>query len=229
MKLDQAIAFVTGSNRGIGKALLEELRSRGVKKIYAAARDPKSVTTPGVTPVQLDVTRPEQVAAAAKLAADANLVINNAGIATTTSILAPNAVETMRREYDTNVVGLLDVSRAFAPQLRDGTLVNVLSVVSWVTTPLLATYASSKSAAWSVTNALRHELRGQNTKVAGVHVGFVDTDLTHGIDAPKIAASAVAKSIVDGIEHGDEEIIVDEFSKLVHDNLTRSGYLSTTR
>ncbi|HEY0253183.1 MAG TPA: SDR family oxidoreductase [Kofleriaceae bacterium] len=229
MKIDQAVAFVTGANRGIGKHIVEELQARGAKKIYSTARDPKSITTSGVIPVQLDVTNAEQIAAAVSLASDANLVINNAGIATTTSILAPDAIAKMRDEHETNVYGLLNVSRAFAPQLAGGTLVNLLSVVSWVTTPLLATYASSKSTAWSVTNALRHELRAQHTKVIGVHVGFVDTDLTHGIDQPKIAPSAVAKSIVDGIADGDEEIIVDEFSRLVHDNLTKSLYLTATR
>lgn len=226
MKITDAVVLVTGANRGIGKALVEELRARGAKKIYAAARDPKSITAAGVTPLRLDVTDAAQVAAAAKLARDVNVVINNAGIATTTSVLAPEAVEQLRGEIETNVVGLLEVSRAFAKQLAGGALVNLLSVVSWVAPAMLATYSSSKSAAWSVTNALRHELRAQKTTVMGVHVGFVDTDLTHGIDAPKLSPSLVAVSIVDGIERGDEELLVDDFTKTIHGGLTSSVYLT---
>ncbi|HEY4177861.1 MAG TPA: SDR family oxidoreductase [Kofleriaceae bacterium] len=225
MKIQNAIALVTGSNRGIGLALIKELQARGAKKIYAAARDPKSIDLPGVTPVKLDVTNPADVAEAARIAKDANLVINNAGVATTTPILAPGAIDAMRAEYETNVFGLLNVSRAFAPTLANGALVNVLSVASWSTLSILATYASSKSAAWSVTNALRHELHDQHTTVSGVHVGFVDTDLTSKLDAPKLSPAVVAKAIVDGIERGDEEIIVDDFSRMVHDGLSQSAYL----
>jgi NAD(P)-dependent dehydrogenase (short-subunit alcohol dehydrogenase family) len=221
MKIENSVALVTGANRGIGLALTRQLLARGAKQVYAAARDPRSVTLPGVIPLQLDVTDPAQVAAAAREAADATLVINNAGIASVTSLLAADALATLQRELATNALGLLEVSRAFAPQLaHGGALVNILSVVSWINGGGLATYGVSKAAAWSITNALRNELRAQETLVAGVHVGFVDTDLTRGIDAPKNDVDAVAAAIVDGIAAGSEEIIVDDFSRQVKASLS---------
>jgi NAD(P)-dependent dehydrogenase (short-subunit alcohol dehydrogenase family) len=223
MKIENSIALVTGSNRGIGLALAKALLAAGARKVYAGARDPGSVTLPGVTPLRLDVTNAEQVAAAAREAGDVSLVINNAGIASATQILAADAEAQLRKELDTNVLGLLHVSRAFAPVLArqgGGALVNILSVVSWISSPLLATYAVSKSAAWSVTNALRNELRAQHTQVVGAHFGFVDTDLTAGIDQPKLPAAHVAKAILDGIAAGREEIVVDDFTRAVKAGLS---------
>jgi len=216
MKIQSSVALVTGANRGIGLALANALVARGAARVYAAARDPKSVTARGVVPLRLDVTDPAQIAAAAAEAADVTLLINNAGIASATSILAPSA--RLREELDTNVFGVLDTSRAFAPVLArngGGTLVNILSVVSWISSPTLATYAVTKSAAWSVTNALRNALRDQHTRVIGAHFGFVDTDLTAGIDAPKLRPDDVAAAILDGIEAGRDEIVVDDFTRQV--------------
>jgi NAD(P)-dependent dehydrogenase (short-subunit alcohol dehydrogenase family) len=222
MKIENSVVLVTGANRGIGLALTKAFVARGAAKVYAAARDPKSVTLPGVVALALDVTDPDQVAAAAREASDVTLVINNAGIATTTSLLATDAPAVLRRELETNALGTLAVARAFAPILAShggGGLVDILSVVSWVSSPLLATYAVSKSAAWSITNGLRNELRPQGTYVAGVHVGFVDTDLTRGIDAPKQDAASVAAAVLDGIVAGSEEIVVDDFSRQIKQSL----------
>jgi NAD(P)-dependent dehydrogenase (short-subunit alcohol dehydrogenase family) len=230
MKIENSVALVTGANRGFGLALTQALVARGAAKVYAAARDPGSVTLPGVVPLRLDVTDPAQVAAAAREAGDVTLVINNAGIASTTALLAPEASAAIRREIETNALGTLEVARAFAPILArrgGGGLVDILSVVSWVSSPLLATYAVSKSAAWSITNGLRNELRAQGTYVAGVHVGFVDTDLTRGIDASKQDATHVAAVILDGVAAGLEEIIVDDFSHQVKLSLStpKAAYL----
>jgi NAD(P)-dependent dehydrogenase (short-subunit alcohol dehydrogenase family) len=218
MKIQDSVVLVTGANRGIGLALTKALLARGAKKVYAAARDPKSITLPGVVPLRLDLTDPVQVAAAAREAGDVSIVINNAGIASQTLLLSGDAPAQLRRELDTNVFGLLDVSRAFAPVLAKqggGALVNILSVVSWISSPILATYAVSKSAAWSVTNGLRNELLGQGTLVVGAHFGFVDTDLTAGIDRPKLAADDVAAAILDGLAAGKEEVVVDDFTRQV--------------
>jgi NAD(P)-dependent dehydrogenase (short-subunit alcohol dehydrogenase family) len=228
MKIENSVALVTGANRGIGLALAKALVDRGAKRVYAASRDPKSVTLPGVVPLRLDVNDPQQIAAAVREAPDVNLVINNAGIGSVTSILGDGAIAQLRKELDTNVFGLLEVSRAFAPTLAragGGALVNILSVASWISSPILATYAVSKSAAWSVTNALRNELRAQGTQVVGTHFGFVDTDLTHGIDAPKLRAEDVAAAIVDGIAAGSDEIVVDDFTRQVKAGFTQGLYL----
>lgn len=218
MKIENSVALVTGANRGIGLALANALLAAGAKKVYAAARDPRSVTLPGVIPLRLDVTNREHIAAAAREAGDVSLVINNAGIASRTGILGDQTDAQLRKELETNVFGILDVTRAFAPVLAKqggGALVNILSVVSWISSPLLATYAVSKSAAWSVTNALRNELRGQNTQVVGAHFGFVDTDLTAGIDRPKLDPNLVATTILDGVIAGREEVVVDDFTRAV--------------
>lgn len=223
MKIQNATAVVTGANRGIGLALTHALLARGAKRVYAGARDPRSVTQPGVVPLRLDVTDPRQVAGAAAEAGDVDLVINNAGIASFTSVLEPGSNDILRKELETNVFGMLDTSRAFAPILAKnggGTLVNILSVVSWVSSARLQTYAITKSAAWSLTNALRFSLNAQQTKVIGAHFGFVDTDLTVAVDAPKLRPEDVANAILDGIEAGQDEILVDDYSKQVKAGLS---------
>src|SRR5437763_3367013 len=144
MKIDNAVALVTGANRGIGLAFTRELLARGARKVYAGARDPATVTQPGVEPLQLDVTRPDDVAAAVARAGDVTLVINNAGIAQAGGFLAADSEEAARRHLETNFFGMLRVSRAFAPVLaanRGGGLLNVLSIVSWINGGQLAAYS----------------------------------------------------------------------------------------
>ena len=218
MKIENSIALVTGANRGIGLALAKALLAHGAKKVYAAARDPRSVALAGVTPLRLDVTDPAQVAAAAREAHDVTLVINNAGIGSATPLLGDTGEAVLRKELETNAFGILRVGRTFAPILAahgGGALVNVLSVVSWINSPLLATYSVSKSAAWSISNGLRNELRSQGTQVVGVHVGFVDTDLTKGLPGDKHDANEVAAAILSGVAAGQEEVVVDELSRQV--------------
>ncbi len=218
MKLANANVFVTGANRGIGLAFAKIALARGAKKVYAGARNPDSIKLPGVIPVKLDVNSPADIAAAAQLAADTTLVINNAGIAITGSFLAADAEEVLRRHFETNVLGVLRMSRAFAPVLArngGGALLNVASIASFISGPLLANYAVSKSAVWSLSNGLRHDLRAQGTQVATLHMAFVDTDLTHGMDMPKSSADDIVARAFDGLEAGAEEILADDFTRQV--------------
>ena len=230
MKIDNAVALVTGANRGIGLAFTRELLARGARKVYAAARDPSSITLPGVQAIRLDVTKPDEVSAAVARASDATLVINNAGIGHFGGFLAADSEEVARRQFETNFFGMLRVSKAFAPVLAahgGGALLNVLSIVSWISNGQLAAYAASKSAAWSLTNALRHELAAQKTQVLALHMAFVDTDLVRGIDGPKASPEEIVKRALDGLEAGLDEVLADEPTRLVKQGLTapRPSYL----
>lgn len=223
MKLDNATVFITGANRGIGLAFARAALARGARTVYAGARDPASVTLPGVRPLRLDVTRPDEVAAAAQACGDVTLLINNAGIALLGPWLAPGSVEAARRQLETNFFGPLQMSQAFAPVLArngGGAVINVLSVASWVNSPLLASYGASKSAAWALTNGLRHELQAQGTQVLAMHMGFVDTDLTHGLDAPKTSADEVVRLALDALEAGADEVLADELTRRVRQGLS---------
>lgn len=228
MNLQNAVVFVTGANRGIGLSFAREALARGARKVYAAARDPAGVTLAGVVPIRLDVTDADQVQAAADQCGDVTLLVNNAGVAQFGGFLEPDAVESARRQIETNYFGPLLLTRAFAPILAKnggGAVINVLSVASWATRPALAVYASSKSATWGLTNGLRNDLRPQNTHVLGLHMGFVDTDMTKGIDQPKVSPDLVVRMTYDGLEAGLGEVLVDERTNLVHAGLSASTYL----
>jgi NAD(P)-dependent dehydrogenase (short-subunit alcohol dehydrogenase family) len=223
MKIDNATVLVTGANRGIGLAFTRELLTRGARKVYAGARDPSSVKQPGVEAIRLDVTKPEEVAAAVARAGDVTLVINNAGIAQVGGFLAADSEEAARRQLETNFFGMLRVSKAFAPVLNangGGALINVLSIVSWINGGQLSAYAATKSAAWSLTNSLRHELAAQHTQVLALHMAFVDTDLARGLDGPKTSPEDIVKSALDGLEAGLDEVLADDRTRLVKQGLT---------
>ena len=231
MKIENAVVLVTGANRGIGLAFVRELLARGARKVYAAARDPSTITPQaGVQALRLDVNNPADVAAAAALAPDVTLVVNNAGIAQPGGFLAADSEEVMHRMFETNVFGVLRVSKAFAPILQangGGALLNVLSVASWINGGELAAYSASKSAAWSLTNALRLELAAQKTQVLGLHMAYVDTDLTRGFDVPKTSPEQIVQRALDGLEAGAEEVLADELTQRLKQAMTaeRPGYL----
>ena len=222
MNIQNAVVLVTGANRGIGLAFTRQLLARGARKVYAAARDPATVTLPGVQALRLDVTKPEEIAAAAQQANDVTLVINNAGIAQPGGFLADDSDAVARRIFETNFFGVLNVSKTFAPVLKangGGALLNVLSVASWVNGGELAAYSASKSAAWSLTNALRHELAAQKTQVLGLHMAYVDTDLTRGFEVQKSSAEEIVQRALDGLEAGADEVLADALTQQVRQGL----------
>jgi NAD(P)-dependent dehydrogenase (short-subunit alcohol dehydrogenase family) len=223
MKLDNAIVFITGANRGIGLAFAREALARGARKVYAGARNPASVKLAGVEPIQLDVTNPAEVGAAAARCGDVTLLINNAGIANFGGFLADGSEESARAQLETNFFGPLRLSKAFAPVLAangGGAILNVLSIASWINRPALGIYGASKSAAWGLTNSLRHELRAQKTQVIGMHVAFVDTDMTTAIDMPKSSPDVVVRHVLDAVEAGAEEVLADERTRQVKQGLS---------
>lgn len=223
MELKNTVAFVTGANRGLGLAFATALLDAGVKKIYAAARNPAQVTLPGLHPLQLDVTDQEQVLAAAQACGDVNLLINNAGIAQPSPFLASDSVAAIRTQFDTNFFGMLAMSQAFAPVLKangGGALVNMLSVLSWINLAGINGYSASKAAAWSLTNGLRNELREQGTLVVGVHAAFIDTDMTQHIAIPKSSPQQVASQVLEAIVQGREEVFADEITRQVKQALS---------
>jgi NAD(P)-dependent dehydrogenase (short-subunit alcohol dehydrogenase family) len=221
MKIDRSIALVTGANRGLGAAFTEALLERGAAKVYAAVRRPETITDPRLVPIRLDLTDQASIIEAARLAGDVTLVINNAGISTRAQILGDE--EGLRQELEVNYLGPVAVARSFAPILAangGGALVNVLSVLSWVSFPHLGGYSAAKSAMWAATNSLRQNLAEQHTQVLAVHVGYMDTDMAAAVTAPKTAPQVVAEATLDALEAGEHEVLVDEVSRQVRAQLS---------
>jgi NAD(P)-dependent dehydrogenase (short-subunit alcohol dehydrogenase family) len=205
--------LVTGGQRGLGRAFVDELVRRGAVKVYATARRPQPSGDPRVVAVALDVTDPASVAAAAAVATDVDIVINNAGVLRPGPLLRADMAD-VTATFDTNVFGPLRVAQAFAPILAGrggGALIDIHSVLSWGAGA--AAYGASKAAFWSLTNSLRLELAAQHTQVVGVHLGFADTDMVRQLTIDKIAPDQVAGAVFDGLERGEQEILVDEVTR----------------
>jgi len=218
MEVAGSVALITGANRGFGASLCAALLERGAAKIYAGSRDVSAVRMSGVEPVKLDITSADDISAAVESCGDVTLLVNNAGIGTGTSVLADDAMEMAQREFDTNVLGPLAMSRAFAPVLAGnggGAIVSVLSVLSWFSVSPSALYCAAKAASWSLTNSLRLELLGQGTQVVAVHVGFMDTDMTAGLNVPKSSPDEVARQVLEGVAAGSFEVLADDSSRRV--------------
>lgn len=218
MNVEGCIALVTGGNRGLGKAIIDTLLSGGAAKVYCGTRVLKDIDNPAVVPVELDVTRPDQIERAALQCQDLTLLINNAGVLEAPALTTPEAQASLRRQIEVNAVGPLSMAQAFAPIIEKnggGAILNILSVVSWFTPPLSPAYAASKHAALALTDGLRFSLAHRNIKVSAAYPGFIDTDMTAGLDQPKSAACDIADAIIAGLERGDDHILPDERSRQV--------------
>jgi NAD(P)-dependent dehydrogenase (short-subunit alcohol dehydrogenase family) len=215
MDIQNAVAVVTGANRGFGRQLAAELLKRGAKKVYAGARRPDSVDLPGVVPLQLDITDPASVAQAAKVASDATLLINNAGVSTHVGLIDGDMAD-IRLEMETHFFGSLDVARAFAPVLTangGGAILNVLSVLSWVHYPSYGGYSAAKAAELAMTNVIRQELAPAGIDVTALHVGYMDTDMADYVDSSdKVDPAWVAGLALDGVQARALEVVADDKS-----------------
>ena len=223
MLIKDAVIFITGANRGLGLAYARGALAAGAKKVYAAARDPASITLPGVIPVALDVTDAAQIAAAVKACGDVTLLINNAGISRSSGFLSGAGFEAARAEFETNFFAPWALSQAFAPVLAangGGAIVNVLSALSWLSFPAVGTYSASKSAAWSLTNGLRNELRAQGTQVVGLHVAFMDTDMAKDATGEKTQPDSVVQQTWTALEAGASEVLADGVTRQLKQGLS---------
>jgi len=223
--IEGATALVTGGSRGIGKALVETLYARGAKKVYATARDPRAVTHPDAVPLALEVSDPASIAAVAEQAQDVTILINNAGISLGTSLL-DSPVEQVRQEFDVNFYGPLLATRAFAPIIErngGGHILNAHSALSWVGRH--GAYSATKAAFWLQSNAIRLELLNRGIGVTGLHVGFVDTDMTANITDAKISPQSVAEQAVDGIAANAFEVLADDVTRFIKEALSGDSAL----
>lgn len=222
MNTEHVTALVTGANRGLGRRFALELVARGAK-VYAAARRPETIDIPGVIPIQLDITDPESVRRAAEIAADVNVLVNNAGVSTRARLLE-SPLDDIRLEMETHYFGTLQVIRAFAPVLErngGGAILNVLSVLSWLHPSTSGAYSSAKAAAWAMTDAVRDELSPKGISVTALHVGYMDTDMVSYIPAEqKIDPAIVATAALDGLFAGDREVLADALSRSVKAQLS---------
>lgn len=216
MKITGQTVLVTGANRGIGRALVQALLQRQVKKVYATARDVSTLEyqDPRVEKLQLDITNPEQVKRAAESAGDVTLLINNAGVATVGNF-STSAVDDIRTDMDVNYYGTLAVIRAFLPALREkpeASIVNVASIAAFANLPLIAGYSASKTAVFSLSQGLRTELAPAGIAVHTVNPGPIDTDMAR--DFPqKTPAPVAADNILMAIENDIADIFPDPASE----------------
>lgn len=208
--------LVTGANRGMGREYVAQLLDRGVAKVYAAARDPRSIDhdDPRVAALALDVTDAASIAAAAEIATDVGVLINNAGIARMTPVLGIDSTA-LREELETNLFGPLALASTFADRIaeRKGAIVNVSSILAWLPG---GSYGITKAALWNATNAMRTELAPRGVQVVGVYVGLVDTDMaSFAPDSAKSRPEDVIRQVLDGIESGVNEVLADEGTRHV--------------
>jgi NAD(P)-dependent dehydrogenase (short-subunit alcohol dehydrogenase family) len=211
--LEGAVVLVTGGNRGIGKAIVDDLLTRGVKKVYATARNPRPSADARVVTLPLEVADQASIDALAAAAPDVTVLINNAGGSSPDTYLdAP--LEDIRKVFEINFFGPLNVTRAFVPIIErngGGHILNAHSALSWVAWH--GAYSATKAAFWLQTNAIRLELLGRGIGVTGLHMGYVDTDMTAAVTAPKENPADIAKAALDGIEAGAFEVLADETSR----------------
>lgn len=227
-KVNGSVALVTGANRGIGKAFVEELIAGGAAKVYAAARNTDSLqdlasqSSGKIVPVKLDVTNRGDIETAATALTDVDLLINNAGVAGFEGILSASNDAVARNEMAVNYFGVFDTTRAFAPVLKangGGAIVNMASIASYVNFPALGSYSASKAAVHSLTQSTRAELAAQETEVFGVYPGPVDTDMAAEFPMEKTSPNEVVKAIFASVEAGEHDIYPDPMAVETYKNL----------
>ena len=221
MNMTSSVAFVTGANRGIGRAFVERLLHGGARRVYAAARNPAllepvvALDRARIIPVKLDITNWHEVETAAHMAADVNLLINNAGVLASGNVLASD-IGLLRQDIDTNYLGTLTMIRRFAPVIErngGGAIVNVLTLIALASMPGFGGYSASKAAAYSMTQAVRAELASKGIRVHAVFPGAVDTDMLRGVEMPKTSPQEVAQAVLAAVEAGEEDIFPDPMSQ----------------
>ncbi|HUB61957.1 MAG TPA: SDR family NAD(P)-dependent oxidoreductase [Puia sp.] len=217
MKLENKVILITGANRGIGRALVEEALTRGVKRIYAGTRVPFTHPDPRVTPLVLDVTNEEQIREAAWEVGSLDVLINNAGVALYDDLSDRTVIE---RHLAVNFFGPYHLTQAFLPALTrtHGAIVNILSVVALAPLPIVPSYSISKAAAFSLTQSLRAFLAGRGVRVHAVLTGPVDTDMNRGFDIPKASPESAARAIFEGVVKEEEDIFPDPMSATMADS-----------
>jgi NAD(P)-dependent dehydrogenase (short-subunit alcohol dehydrogenase family) len=214
MAIEGKAVLVTGANRGLGKALVEEALRRGATQVYAGTRPPLAHPDERVTPLTLDVTDPAQIQRAADKVGSLDILFNNAGVALPDELSDRAALE---RHLAVNLFGTWDVTEAFLPKLTrtGGAVVNVVSVAALAAVPVLPAYSISKAAGFSLSQSLRALLAARGVSVHAVMAGPIDTDMVRDLDIPKTSPEAVARGIFDGAEKGDEEIFPDPMSETI--------------
>jgi NAD(P)-dependent dehydrogenase (short-subunit alcohol dehydrogenase family) len=214
MNISNKAILITGANRGIGRALLDEALRLGAKRVYAATRSPLQHSDKRVTPLTLDVTSAAQIQRASNEVDSLDLVINNAGVAIYDDLSNLDVIE---QHLAVNFFGLLRVTHAFLPQLKrsNGAIVNNLSLAGLAAVPVIPSYSISKAAAFNLTQSLRALLAGQGVTVHAVVLGPVDTDMNRGFNIPKASPESAAQGIFSGLENGEEDIFPDPASQSI--------------
>ena len=223
MQVEGCVAFVSGANRGVGACFVEKLLEQGARKVYAGTRDIRALKQhdPRVVPVELDIANAGQVARAAALAGDANLLVNNAGINRLEPVLAATDANAARAEMEVNYFGTLEMIRAFAPSLRlsGGAIINVSSILARVALPAMASLCASKAAALRMTEAVRAELAPHGVRVLAILPGAIDTDMSRAFPPPKIPAADVVEAALAALKEGGEEVYVGAMAQQIASGL----------
>jgi NAD(P)-dependent dehydrogenase (short-subunit alcohol dehydrogenase family) len=214
MTIADRTVLVTGANRGIGRALVEEALRRGAKRVYAGTRQPLAHLDGRVTPLTMDVTNAAEIRGAVERVESLDILINNAGVALYDDLSDRAALE---RHLAVNLFGTYCVTQAFLPLLTRsrGAIVNNLSLAALAALPIIPAYSISKAAAFNMTQSLRALLAGRGVTAHAVVLGPIDTDMNRGFEIPKASPESAAQGIFDGLEKGEEDIFPDPASQSI--------------